>query len=380
MSDVNREETDFEPEPRSPLEDLADALLEGQPLDYDPRRSVRLDIDEVMRQLTGESDELDPKRLLVFSDLIQADAERVRRDWALIPARRRKAVITYLTAVAEEELGVHLGAILRIALQDSDPEIRRLALEGLWEETTSDLIGPMVQLLLNDENEGVRAAAAQALGRFVLAGELDELDAAFSMRAEEALLSVLLRPEEALEVRRRALESIAFSGEVGVRQLIEDAYYDPDENMRISALTAMGRSADVRWRGLVRAELQNPSPAMRGEAALACGELDARAANRELIALLDDEDQFVRIAAITALGQVGGKEARDALRIVSEGDEPLEAEAAELALEELLFQQDDADIALFDEEAGLESWDEESWDLPYGGDGDDDDDYGEYSA
>ncbi len=45
------------------------------------------------------------------------------------------------------------------------------------------------------------------------------------MRAEESLLAVLNNEEEPLEVRRRALESIAYSSEAGVRQLIEDGYY-----------------------------------------------------------------------------------------------------------------------------------------------------------
>ncbi|MEZ4718856.1 MAG: hypothetical protein R2851_22585 [Caldilineaceae bacterium] len=38
-------------------------------------------------------------------------------------------------------------------------------------------------------------------------------------------------------MRRHALESLAYSGEIAMRQLIEDAYYAPEEEMRISAST-----------------------------------------------------------------------------------------------------------------------------------------------
>ena len=67
-----------------------------------------------------------------------------------------------------------------------------------------------------------------------------------------------------------------------MRQLIEDAYYSPDESRRLSALVAMGRSADVRWRRLARAELTNPDPAMRAQAAFACGELETQACTPRL--------------------------------------------------------------------------------------------------
>ncbi|MCB0045968.1 MAG: HEAT repeat domain-containing protein [Caldilineaceae bacterium] len=373
------QDSGLEPEPHGPLDELADAILAGHRPAASPVQTNSDELTAVLEYLIGAGGELNPQSLRVFSDLSAAQAEQVRRDWPLIPAQRREAVLTYLTTLAEEELDLHLGPLLRVLLGDSEPTIRRLAMEGLWEDLGGDLIGPLVQLLYNDEDAGVRAAAAQALGPFVLAGELDELDTALSMRAEEALLAVLLQPEEDTDVRRNALESIAYSGEMGVRQLIEDAYYDADEAMRVSALTAMGRSADIRWRGLVRAELLNPSPAMRGEAARACGELDARAATPELITLLEDEELFVRLNAIAALGQIGGKEAREALRAHKDaGDvnDPLEDEAVELALEELLFSQDN-DIALFDEDELLETWEDDPWDLPYGHD---DDDLGEYSS
>ncbi len=340
------------------------------------------DVETLMGHLIQQNEAVTARDLFVLSDLSRHDAETVRRDWTMIPAEKRLQLLLSLVSVAEEDVAWQLGRLLRIALTDPEANVRKLAIEGLWEDVAQDLVGPLIQLLHNDPDGGVRAAAATQLGAYVLAGELDELDSAFAIRAEEALLGVLHNPDEDLQVQCRALESIAYSGETGVRQLIEDAYYAPEEALRISSLLAMGRSADTRWRGLVRAELHNPSPLMRTEAARACGELEVQKAERELIELIADEEQTVRLAAIFAIGRLGGRRAQDILRNVAHGEaESAEAEAAELALEELLFYGDDERVELFDEkEEEDDSWDIDPWntfddldDIDFGSYDDDDD-------
>ena len=333
-------------------------------------------VDALMQELMGPEEVIDPERLRALSDLTRTEAATVARDWALIPVERRRAAVTYLVELAEDDLHLHLGRLLRIALGDPDAAIRREAVRGLWEDVSADLVDPLLHLLRADPDVGVREAAAEALGAYVLAGELDEFDAATAFRVEEALLAALTDERTALEVRRRALESMAYSGEVGMRQLIEDAYYAPEETLRVSALRAMGRSADVRWRGLVRAELQNPSSAMRLEAAAACGELAIKAAVHDLIRLLGDEELAVRLAAIAALGQIGGKQAQEALQAMRDSDEELEVDAADLALEELIFFADEGD-ALFEDEDEPDDWERDRWDFWYEFD---DDDLGAYEA
>ena len=316
-----------------------------------------LSLDAVLEQLLN-AESLPPERELhVFSDLSRQDMETVRASWGQIALERRRTVVELLVTVAQDNLDWVLGRFLRVLLDDADATVREQAVRGLWDDGDLDLVGPLVQMLHGDPATGVRAAAATALGAYVLAGELEELDAAVAMRAEEALLAVLHNDQEPLAVRRRALESVAYSGEMGVRQLIEDAYYSPDEEMRISALFAMGRSADVRWRSPARAELRSPSAAVRAEAALACGELEAKAALDDLLALLSDRHEEVRLAAIFALGRIGGTDARDALEAVYLSDKPTEVEAAQDALEEMQFYAEAA-VALFDD--SLEEDDE--WD------------------
>ncbi|HQY90122.1 HEAT repeat domain-containing protein [Caldilinea sp.] len=337
-------------------------------------------VETLLQRLIAAPEEAPPNEYFALSDLTREQAEIVRRVWPEIDLASRRRALDIVIQGKEEFLDVDLGVFLTAILDDPDAEMRELVLETLGDNgPTPEMLGPIIQRLLHDQAEAVRAAAAAALGHYVLAGELDELDAALAMRAETVLVTILTDPAEPIAVQRRALESIAYSGEIGVRQFIEDAYYSPYEELRIGALVAMGRSADVRWRRLVRAELRNPSALMRAEAALACGELEAKAALPDLLALLEDSASLVRLAAIFALGRLGGKLARRPLEEIAAGDAE-EAQAAEMALEEMLFfaAEDAPALPLFDEseeEASLDDldpWDDWS-------DDDDDDDLGEYA-
>jgi HEAT repeat protein len=324
-----------------------------------PTHSVEL----LLAQLQEDSASPPAQELTVLSDLSLSDLRRVREVWATIADACRLYVVRTLVEESVENLHLQLGRLLRLALTDPLPEVRILAIGGLWEDREAGLVGPLIQILNNDPFDTVRAAAAGSLGAFVLAGELDELSPALAMRAEDALLAVLHGDMEPLNVQASALESIAFSGETGVRELIEDCYYSPYEEIRVAALRAMGRSADVRWHTSVQAELDSPDAEMRAAAARACGELEAGDALEELIALLSDESKPVRLAAIFALGRLGGRQAREMLNAMSASDDPDEATSAADALEEALFYGDAPEIPLFDEtranwEDGADDWEE----------------------
>ena len=72
-----------------------------------------------------------------------------------------------------------------------------------------------------------------------------------------------------------------------------------------------------------------------------------------------DADAEVKMAAVWALGQIGGPESRRVLEICVEvGDEALQ-DAAREALEEIEYMEEDIDLALYD----LDLQDEEDEDL-----------------
>lgn len=288
-------------------------------------------------------------QLCLLSGLPPGEARRVGEIWKDVPLTRRRKMTRRMAELAEQNIELNFDPLFLTCLDDEDPEVRALAVEGLWESEDVGLVGRFVRLLEQDESPVVRAAAAEGLGRFLLLSELGEIDAALGVRAEQALLGSIHTPTEDPDVRRRAIESLAYSSEAGVNDIIEDAYYNGDQKMRVSALFAMGRSADIRWRDIVEKELFSPDPEIRFEAARACGELEHSGALPRLFDLVEDDDVEVQEAAIWSIGQIGGNEARRVLtQLLDHPDESISQVALE-ALELLEFQMG-AGVPLFDSE------------------------------
>ena len=295
-----------------------------------------MDYEKILAHLSNISERLNVRYLYALSGITHEQLQRFRQVWPTIERTRRRQVMHRLVELVEQSFELNFDPIFLLAMGDEDSEVRATAIDGLWENEDQALIAPLVHLLRADEAVQVRAAAAMALGRFVLLGELEEIDRAPAMLAEQALLETIHQADEDLEVRRRAVEAIAYSGEVGVREIIEAAYYDEDEKMQASALFAMGRSADPYWRKLLLKELDNPNPELRFEAARACGELEVSLAVPRLARMAFEEaDREVQEAAVWALGRIGGREAREALEACYESDDEVLSQAAADALDEL---------------------------------------------
>lgn len=276
-----------------------------------------------------------------FSDLSRTEAERAWTVWTGLPVAVRRRVARLLVEIAEDDFEVDFGEIFRLALGDEDAQVRQSAVEGLWEDEDVRLVPLLAARLREDPAGEVRAAAAAALGRFLLAGELGRIRLRPHQQAFDALLAACTAEGESVEVRRRALESLAYSGEEAVAALIGSAYDHPDEQMRVSAVFAMGRSADSRWAAQVMQELHSPNPEMRYEAARACGELELEEAVPALVELVEDVDAEVQEAALWALGQIGGDEARRVLGAYARSDNEALQRAARGALRELEFLHGD---------------------------------------
>ena len=310
---------------------------------------------EILR--TGRASRSD---LYGLSNLSRPQAEAAWRACGGLSASSRREIVWTLVEIAESDFEVNFGEIFRLALADEDAEVRRAAVEGLWEDEDTRLVPVLARRLLEDPATEVRAAAAASLGRFLLLGELGKIQPRPHREAFRALMAAHTATAEVVEVRRRALESLAYSCEETVAELIRAAYEHPDERMRVSAVFAMGRSADERWAPQVMRELRSTSPEMRYEAARACGELTLEDAVPTLIELVEDVDPEVQEAAIWALGQIGGDEARRALKACADSENEAIREAAWDALRELEFLYGDlGTLLLFDFIEGDEEEDEE---------------------
>ena len=283
-----------------------------------------------------------------ISDLSRNQVAEFHAAWLDLSPSRRLELITVMVEQAETNIHLIFHAALRACLTDGDAQVRRLAIEGLWEDERVSLVPTLAGLLTNDPSDDVRSTAATALGRFVLMGVLGDIAEEPARQAEDALHLAWERSGEPVSVRRRVLESLAPTDTAELHVLIGDAYYSDNELMRQSAIFAMGRSANPRWNKIVLAELNSREPAIRFEAAEAAGEMAIRAAVQPLIQRLDDPDKDVREAAALALGKIGGPAARRALEALVAGDDERLAEAATEALEELMFNSTHLDDALDD--------------------------------
>jgi HEAT repeat protein len=124
----------------------------------------------------------------------------------------------------------------------------------------------------------------------------------------------------------------------------------------ISALIAMGRSANKQWNPMVIENISHTDYMVRLRAVQAGGDLAAVKAVPHLIERLHDPDDEVRMAAVWALSEIGGEDARNALEsILEETEDEDELDLIEDALENLEFTEMVDDLTLFDlEEEDLE--------------------------
>ena len=170
--------------------------------------------------------------------------------------------------------------------------------------------------LLGDDDAGVRAAAAQALG------EIRE-------GAFEALLAVVADPSP--EVRKKvalALGDLDDPRTLG--QLSEYARSDPDRDVRRAAIRALGRSrAEGRVDALTGVLGGSGDGWTRVLTVKALGEIRSPQAVGALEPLVAAEDGRLRREATEALAELGGGEARAALvRALSSHDPEVRSRAA----------------------------------------------------
>ncbi|MCI0475259.1 MAG: HEAT repeat domain-containing protein [Anaerolineales bacterium] len=288
-----------------------------------------------------------PSALSALSGADKGQAAGFARVWNRLPVERRRRTAQELVDLAEQNVELDFNALFRHLLDDADARVRAHAIEGLWEDEDAALVKPFAEFLRDDPDAGVRAAATDALGRFLLLAEYGRLANTPAETLGETLLATARDLGEDLAVRCHAVEALGYWSDDVVREVIAAAFDDAAPELRASAVAAMGHSADKYWRETAANELQSPDARMRFHAARATGELENRDATEALIELLDDPDREVQSAAITALGQVGGKLAKRALTDAAASDDEMLSELADEALQELEFG-DNSEFLLFD--------------------------------
>lgn len=275
-------------------------------------------------------------QLYRLSDMSADEMAQFTREWASADTDRRIAMVKHMADLAEDNYIVSFDPLFAYMFNDDSAEIRQAALEGLWDSTDTSLIRPIVTILQSDNAVNVRASAARALAHYILLAEWGQLERRHTQLAVDALLSTLDDRETADDVRRAALEAVAATGDPAVTRHIQEAYDNGSTDFQLSALFAMGNSADSRWLPIILEELSSPDPDLRAEAARAAGSIGNTQAVADLMELTSDDDREVAEAAVLALGQIGGEEAQQFLSRLADDDDYSELhEAVDEALEEI---------------------------------------------
>lgn len=283
-----------------------------------------------------------PSDALLFSDLNREKAAEFQSAWPSLPVATRREVVAAMLTVSEDQVEPHFGRALRVTMRDDDAVIRARSIEALWEDEGEDLLRYLVEEGLSDDDRSVRLAAVRALARFSALAVEGRLSAGWYERLRDRLLG-LLQSDESSEFRRRALEAVAvYPDDAAVHEAIATAYASGEPEARMSALYAMGQNLDARWLDLVRRELESPHDGIRFEATRAAGLLGHRGAVPRLTELLGDSDREVQLAAIQALGQIGGSGPVNILRRLAVSRDDVVRDAAEAALEEAAFMTNPA--------------------------------------
>jgi HEAT repeat protein len=271
-----------------------------------------------------------------LSDLSRVNARALAAAWDSIPEDNRIALVRRFDELSEDRVELNFRRALRVALDDRSAVVRQLAVAGLWEDESSELLDRLRDMLVNDESPDVRAQAAAALERYSSLAAAGSLDESVANDLRDILRRLASDVEAPYAVQRRALESLGpYAADPKISSLVADAFDSDDHGLQCSALYAMGRSQDPQWLPAILHQLGNEDAEIRFEAARAAGLVGSTDALPVLLEAARDEDAEVRHVAIGAIGQIGGRGAVRALERLAEDAGEADLELIQSAIDDV---------------------------------------------
>jgi len=323
----------------------------------------RIDFAELLASLQDLDHPFPPRLLRGFSDLSKLQLKKLLPVWVTLPSHRKISLLEDLEEIMEKDTLVCFDQLALAVVSDPDASVRILAIRLLWEYEDPRIISTIIDIMLEDNEEAVRAIAANYLGKFVYLGELENIPDTYKISVVRNLLEVLAG-EDLPQVKHRALESLGYSSHPKVASLINTALSSGDLLWVSAALAAISHSADETWEPKVLENLLSSEHEIQFEAVRAAGELELASALEPLAGILEDvnTDPEIRMAAIWSLSQIGGDFARDTLHSLMETiEDEDEIELLESALDNLNSGLESPNYKLLDFDPDSE--DEEEFDL-----------------
>lgn len=286
-----------------------------------------------------------------LSDMSDEQMVEFQQAWPAVDQLRREDIARLLAEIAEDNFLVDFDPVFHFLFEDTAPTVRISALQGLWDSTNESLIPAVIGMVERDTDVIVRATAARALAHYVLLAEWGQVSRESSDAIVAALNAQLEADDVSDEVRRASLEAVASTNTARVTEHILEAYESGSLDMQLSAIYAMGLTADQRWLPILIEEISNPEAEIREEAARAAGTIGDSAAVSELAQAAYDEELEVAAAAILSLGQIGSDEAQEFLNeLLENAERPELLEIIEEALEEMEWQMGEFNLLALEDD------------------------------
>ena len=296
----------------------------------------KINFQETLAKIIDPNQNITAGSLPAFSNMTPEDQARFELVWPALDLERRRRLVVALVELAEDNISLDFSGAFFFIVKDPDAQVRGKAIEGLWEDESRDWLNKLLELVAKDPDATVREKAALGLSNFAYLAETGKINDRWIKKLRDGLFEQLNSKDT--HISRRSLEALGYFGtDEQVIRAIQDAYNNDDELVKASALKAMGRSINKRWLPEVGKELTSAEPSLRYEAATAAGEMSADELTQPVIRLVEDPDREVVLAAVWALGQIGGPESSRTLKALANGDDEALANAANEALTELSF-------------------------------------------
>ena len=140
-----------------------------------------------------------------FSDLSRDGVGTFENEWPALPETVRIDVVRRLDELSEERVELNFGRALRVALDDPSPVVRQLAIAGLWEDDSADLLERLRVMLREDDAR--RTSALRRLRRWAASPRLPRSSRSRARPPMRCAMIWCAQPQRSVLLRRAAARS-----------------------------------------------------------------------------------------------------------------------------------------------------------------------------
>ncbi|MBW4692976.1 MAG: HEAT repeat domain-containing protein [Lyngbya sp. HA4199-MV5] len=301
----------------------SDAAAVGDPVISDPVLQSQAENDALVQQVNEQItlDRFDSTDAHVLKQLVEGLGDP-------------RGLVRLRFAETLGEIGEPATPFLEEALtHHENVVVRRAAAKTLTLIADSSAVPTLLHAFLNDEDTVVRSSSAGALAR---TGEA----------AVPSLLNILASTDQPEDTKGLAAWALAFIGSEAADYLYQ-ALNDASLDVRCAVIGALGHVAqeqsDEKSCNLLVSALTDLEPLIRTEAAAALGQVNYPPAVPHLILAAQDADLDVRKAAVNSLGKIGDRAALQPLQALLNDEQEVVRVLAKLAIAQIERQSETDD-------------------------------------